>query len=203
MQIHGKHKCCVQYMKCKKIHRNNGKEHHFRYKWQAQIHLWQRQMHYTKNSTESGTQAHGKPDWPNHKSQTASLIIMHKIILRHLSAFIWSMRAVRFHRLCITGIKCLLWFLNTNAVQHRGILLWYKSCLLVNMQYRVMQRIFIVETYIKKKFYKKCHTNFTRWLPGVLISLKLIIHWPVDKFQTSSLLMKKWQQVQHVLSEET
>jgi hypothetical protein len=41
--------------------------------------------------------------------------------------------------------------------------------LLVNMKYSVIQRVFIVETYIRIKSHKKCHCKFWNWISGVSV----------------------------------
>jgi hypothetical protein len=46
----------------------------------------------------------------------------------------------------------------------------------VVMKYSVIQMVFIVETYVRKKSYKKCHSRFIYQFYGVLILFKMNVH---------------------------
>jgi hypothetical protein len=46
----------------------------------------------------------------------------------------------------------------------------------VVMKYSVIQMVFIVETYVRKKSYKKCHSRFIYQFLGVLILFKINVH---------------------------
>ena len=46
----------------------------------------------------------------------------------------------------------------------------------VVMKYCVIQMVFIVETYVRKKSYKKCHSRFIYQFHGVLILFKMNVH---------------------------
>lgn len=121
----GIYKCffCVQYIQCKKIYTINGKENHFRYKHQAQIHT----------PVTKANALHKEFSWKWNPSgnligQTIShrlpvLCCAYNYKLHHLRTLIWFMYAVTLHRLCIIAIKCLLSFVNISTVQHRSILL--------------------------------------------------------------------------------
>lgn len=74
--------------------------------------------------------------------------------------------------------------------------------LFVNMKYSANQKGFTAEIYTGKKSFKKCHSKISSWLPGISFLSKSAIYHMMNKFQTGSLLMKKWEQTQCVLSEE-
>lgn len=46
----------------------------------------------------------------------------------------------------------------------------------VVMKYSVIQMVFIVETYVRKKSYKECHSRFIYRFHGVLILFKINVH---------------------------
>jgi hypothetical protein len=46
----------------------------------------------------------------------------------------------------------------------------------VVMEYCVIQMVFIVETYVRKKSYKKCHSRFIYQFHGVLILFKMNVY---------------------------
>jgi hypothetical protein len=73
--------------------------------------------------------------------------------------------------------------------------------LFVNMKYSATQMGFTSEIYIGKKSCKKCHGKLRSWFPGVSFPSKSALY-QTNKFQTGSLLMKKWEQTQCFLSEE-
>lgn len=72
------------------------------------------------------------------------------------------------------------------------------------MQYTVSQRVFIVNTYIRKKSYKKCRSKFRSRFGGVSVPSKSTIHRLVSKFrETGSVIKKKRKPTRRVLLEET
>ena len=72
------------------------------------------------------------------------------------------------------------------------------------MQYNVSQRVFIVNTYLRKKSYKKCRSKFRSRFPGVSVPSKSTIHRLVSKFrETGSVIKNKRKPARRVLSEET
>ena len=72
------------------------------------------------------------------------------------------------------------------------------------MKYSVTQRVFIVDTYIKKRSYKKCRSKFRTRFPGGSVPSKSTIHRLVSKFRaTGSVMDKKRKRTRRVLSEET
>lgn len=74
--------------------------------------------------------------------------------------------------------------------------------LFVNMKYSATHRGFTAEIYTGKQSCKKCHIKLWSWFPGISFPSKLAIYHMMNKFHTGSLLMKKWEQTQCVLSEE-
>jgi hypothetical protein len=46
----------------------------------------------------------------------------------------------------------------------------------VVMKYSVIQMFFIVETCVRKKSYKKCHSRFINQFHGVLVLFKINVH---------------------------
>lgn len=74
--------------------------------------------------------------------------------------------------------------------------------LFVNMKYRATQRGFTAEIYTRQKSCKKCHIKLCSCFSGTSFLSKSAIYQMMNKFHTGSLLMKKWEQTQCVLSEE-
>ena len=66
------------------------------------------------------------------------------------------------------------------------------------MKYSLIQGVFIVETYIRNKSYKKCCNEFRIWFSCVSFYFK-INSVLTDEF----FLEKKQDQTQHIISEET
>jgi len=44
------------------------------------------------------------------------------------------------------------------------------------MKYSVIHMVFIVETYVRKTSYKKCHSRFVYQFHGVMILFKINVH---------------------------
>lgn len=105
---------------------------------------------------------------------------------------------------CVTDVNCLSWFVNIRIVQHKRPSTVMLIVIVVVHEYVIhcSTENFHIKPNIRKKFYIKCHQKFRIWFPSISLSLKLTMHWLVNKVQTGSLLMKMWQQT-HVLSEET
>ena len=106
-------------------------------------------------------------DWLQIQSQTTSCIPVRMVTLHQLSVDAWSLHTICFHVLCVTGMTCFL-FVNKSTTQHRGSLLWCKLLLsFVNMQCSLIQRMFMVEIYIRKEFCTSCCRTFRRQFPIV------------------------------------
>jgi len=62
--------------------------------------------------------------------------------------------------------------------------------LFVIMQCAVMQKVFTVERYIRKKKCKKCHSKFRSQFPDSSFPSKLTLYGLVNKFQTADFLLR-------------
>ena len=73
---------------------------------------------------------------------------------------------------------------------------------LVMVQYSLEQRVFIYNTYIRKKSIKKCRTKLRKQFPGISVPYKSTIQ-KLKKLQTTgSLLDKKHVLVKKELTED-
>ena len=75
----------------------------------------------------------------------------------------------------------LLLFMNMKhiVIQSRVLIVVYIVVdveVFVVMKYIVIQMVFTVETYVRKKSYKKCHSRFLYQFHGVLILFKINVH---------------------------
>jgi hypothetical protein len=72
------------------------------------------------------------------------------------------------------------------------------------VKYTLEQRIFLYDSYVKKKSYKSCKRRFPRRYPGVCITASSTILSLVKKLlSTGSFLDKKYTRQNAVLTEET
>jgi hypothetical protein len=72
------------------------------------------------------------------------------------------------------------------------------------VKYTLEMRIFLYDSYVKKKSYKSCKRRFRRRYPGVRIPASLMIFRLVKKVRsTGSFLDKKYTRQNAVLTEET
>jgi len=96
-------------------------------------------------------------------------------------------------------VNCFLWFM-----QNRGLLLWHKLLLFVNVPCSLIRNIFIVEICTRKESSTNCHRKFRGWFPCVSFTLKWVLYEWVNKFcSTGFLLEKKQEWMWGMLSEET
>ncbi|PSN31700.1 hypothetical protein C0J52_22695 [Blattella germanica] len=72
------------------------------------------------------------------------------------------------------------------------------------VKYTLEQRMFLVETYIRKRSYLKCRIRFIRKFPGVSLPNKSTIHRLVCKVHETGAFAadKKWNSKRTVLTEE-
>jgi hypothetical protein len=71
------------------------------------------------------------------------------------------------------------------------------------MQCVVMQKVFTVEMYMRKKNYKKCHSKFRSQFPDSLFLSELTVYGLVNKFQTADFLLRCRSKHNLFFSEET
>lgn len=99
----------------------------------------------------------------------------------------------------VANVNCFLWFM-----QSRGLLLWHKLVLFVNVPCSVIQKVFIVEICTRKKSSTNCHRKFRGRFSSIPFTFKWVVYGRVNKYWTrGSLLQKKQEWMWCMLAEET